>query len=62
MVKSPRCLYESDIDSFLGKQKESIFGILCENYHGDAQTTTREREPSLLTQDRTNTLIKKKDI
>ncbi|MCR4764181.1 MAG: DUF2075 domain-containing protein [Lachnospiraceae bacterium] len=42
MIKSPRCLYESDIDSFLGKQKESIFGILCENYHGDAQTTTRE--------------------
>ena len=42
MSNSPRCLYESNIDSFLGKDKDSIFGILCENYHGDAQTTTRE--------------------
>ncbi len=42
MEKSPRCLFESDIDSFLVKEKELIFGILCENYHGDAQTTTRE--------------------
>lgn len=24
------------------KDKESIFGILCENYHGDALTTTRD--------------------
>ncbi len=42
MGKSPRCLFDSGMDSFLGKEKESIFGILCENYHGDAQTTTRE--------------------
>ena len=42
MGKSPRCLYDSNIDNFLGKEKESIFGVLCENYHGDAQTTTRE--------------------
>ncbi len=42
MGKSPRCLFDSDIDSFLVKEKESIFGILCERYHGDALTTTRE--------------------
>lgn len=42
MGKSPRCLFESSIDSFLGKEKESIFGILFENYHGDVQTTTME--------------------
>lgn len=37
-----RCLYDSDINSFLNKDKESIFGILCENFHGVALTTTRE--------------------
>lgn len=42
MKKSPRCLYESDIRTFLEKDRESIFGILCENYHGDALTTTRD--------------------
>ncbi len=42
MKKSPRCLYEDDIDSFLSKESELIFGVLCENYHGDALTTTRE--------------------
>ena len=42
MGKSPRCLYASSIDSFLKREKESVFGILCEEYHGDALTTTRE--------------------
>lgn len=42
MRKSPRCLYECDIESFLGKEKEAVFGALCERYHGDALTTTRE--------------------
>ena len=42
MGKSPRCLFESDIDSFLKKEKEAVFGILCDRYHGDALTTTRE--------------------
>ena len=42
MNNSPRCLFESDIDSFLQKEKESVFGTLCERYHGDALTTTRE--------------------
>jgi hypothetical protein len=24
------------------KEKEAIFGVLCDKYHGDALTTTRE--------------------
>ena len=42
MGKSPRCLYNDDIKTFLSKEKETIFGILCDKYHGDALTTTRE--------------------
>lgn len=42
MVKSPRCLYESDIETFLIRESASVFGNLCDNYHGDALTTTRE--------------------
>ena len=42
MSKSPRCLYVSDIKSFLNKEKETVLGILCERYHGDALTTTRD--------------------
>ena len=42
MSKSPRCLYDSDIESFIKKDKEAIFGTLCDTYHGDALTTTRE--------------------
>ena len=42
MGKSPRCLFESDIKTFLEKEKESVFGELCERYHGDALTSVRE--------------------
>ena len=35
MNKYPRCLFNSDIATFLNKEKESIFGVLCDNYHGD---------------------------
>ncbi len=42
MEQSTRCLYNSRIDDFITKEKESVFGILCERYHGDAPTTTRE--------------------
>ncbi|MDO4649260.1 MAG: DUF2075 domain-containing protein [Eubacteriales bacterium] len=42
MSKNPRCLYESSIKSFLDKEKDSVFGVICERYHGDALTTTRE--------------------
>lgn len=42
MSKNPRCLYHSDFLTFLSQSTDSIFGMLCDNYHGDALTTTRE--------------------
>ena len=42
MVKNPRCLYHSDFLSFLSQSTDSVFGMLCDSYHGDALTTTRE--------------------
>ena len=42
MNVSPRCLFNSDFSSFLYKDIDSVFGALCDNYHGDALTTTRE--------------------
>ena len=42
MGNNPRCLFDSDINYFLQKEKEAIFGVLCDNYHGDALTTSRE--------------------
>jgi len=42
MNNNPRCLYNSSIADFLARDADSIFGILCDNYHGDALTTTRE--------------------
>lgn len=41
-MNNPRCLYNSDFASFLDRDIDSIFGTLCDNYHGDALTTTRE--------------------
>ena len=37
-----RCLYSSGIKRFLSLDDNSIFGTLCDKYHGDAPTTTRE--------------------
>lgn len=42
MGTCPRCLFDSDFETFLRKDKNSIFGELCDRYHGDALTTTRE--------------------
>ncbi|MBR1441789.1 MAG: DUF2075 domain-containing protein [Lachnospiraceae bacterium] len=42
MGNSSRCLYDSSIESFLRREKEAIFGELCEKYHGDANSSTRE--------------------
>ena len=42
MLKNPRCLYESSIDYFIGIDRDTIFGKLCEGYHGGTLTTTRE--------------------
>ncbi len=37
-----RCLYNSSFEEFLKADDNAIFGELCDNYHGDALTTTRE--------------------
>lgn len=37
-----RYLYESDIKTFLEENETSIFGKLCEGYHGNELTTTRD--------------------
>lgn len=42
MGNNPRCLYENSITSFLVKEDKSIFGELCDKYHGDTLTTSRE--------------------
>ena len=42
MSKSTRCLYDNNVKAFLSREEESLLGILCDNYHGDALTTTRE--------------------
>ena len=42
MNMNPRCLYNDSFESFLHKDANSIFGVVCDNYHGEALTTTRE--------------------
>ena len=37
-----RCLYNSSFTEFLVTSENSIFGTLCDRYHGEALTTTRE--------------------
>ena len=37
-----RCLYNSSFAEFINTSENSIFGTLCERYHGEALTTTRE--------------------
>ncbi len=42
MSKSPRCLYDNSFGVFISDSVSSVLGVLCDNYHGDALTTTRE--------------------
>lgn len=42
MRNNTRCLYESDFSEFLGNNSDAIFGMLCDAYHGETLTTTRE--------------------
>ena len=37
-----RCLYDSSFEDFIKTEENSIFGALCDNYHGQALTATRE--------------------
>ncbi len=39
---NPRCLYVNKVSAFLNDTERSILGALCDNYHGDANTNTRE--------------------
>ena len=42
MNNNPRCLYDNSLIDFLSETDVSILGKLCDNYHGDAKTTTRD--------------------
>lgn len=42
MNEHPRCLYENTFEGFLDDSERLVFGTLCDNYHGDAKTTTRD--------------------
>lgn len=42
MLIMSRCLYNSSFEKFINADDNSIFGALCDNYHGEALTTTRE--------------------
>ena len=37
-----RCLYSSSFSKFVGVDSKMVLGELCENYHGEAPTTTRD--------------------
>ena len=37
-----RCLYNSSFKYFINADENLIFGILCESYHGEALSTTRD--------------------
>ncbi len=42
MNNSSRCLYSNTISGFLAEPEAFVLGLLCDHYHGDAKTTTRE--------------------
>ena len=37
-----RCLYNSSFTDFLNTDDNTIFGVLCDRYHGEALTTSRD--------------------
>ena len=39
---SNRCLFRCSFTEFLSEDDNSVFGMFCDNYHGDALTSTRE--------------------
>lgn len=42
MGKSSRCLYNDYISSFINTEKDSILGAICNQYHGDLNTVSRD--------------------
>ena len=37
-----RCLYNASFEEYIKADDNSILGVLCDRYHGQALTTTRE--------------------
>ena len=42
MINNPRCLYDNCFEGFICDTDKEVLGILCDHYHGDTRTTTRE--------------------
>ncbi len=42
MKNNPRCLYHNNFINFVKADENAVLGILCDNFHGTALTTTRE--------------------
>ena len=42
MAGNSRCLYNNSFETFLSRSTLDIFGDICDNYHGDVRTTSRE--------------------
>ena len=42
MSDNPRCLYDNSFAGFLDDSAMTVFGNLCDHYHGNAPTTTRD--------------------
>ena len=42
MINNPRCLYDNCFEGFIYDTDKEVLGILCDHYHGDTRTTTRE--------------------
>ena len=42
MVNNSRCLYNNSFSEFLNESNDSVSGKICNNYHGNIPTTTRE--------------------
>ena len=44
MAGSTRCLYESDIASFLNKETDAVFGVLCGHYHNRIELAGTDKQ------------------
>ena len=42
MSTNPRRLYDKSFPGFIRDGRDAVFGALCDNYHGVANTNTRE--------------------
>ncbi len=41
-MSNSRCLYNNSITGFLAEEENAILGNICQNYHGNVQSTTRD--------------------